>query len=465
MTKYVPHDPTPPQAAFLLLPHREAMYGGAAGGGKSDALLMGALQYVDVRGYKALLLRRTYSELAMPGALLARAEEWLRGTDADWAEREHTWHFPSGASLTFGHLQYDDDRFRYQSSEFQYIGFDELTTFTEAQYTFLFSRLRRLAVTEIPLRMRAGSNPGGPGHDWVKARFLPKFDEHTGELVRPRDEHTGEQRIFLPALLQENPYLDREEYAKSLMNLDPVTRERLLSGDWEAAESRGMFRREWARLTDSIPAPDVHFVRIVRYWDLASTPETGTNDPDWTAGALMGRHRNGTYYLMDMRRTRASALDVENLITETARLDGRRIPIYIEQEPGAAGKAMVEYYARRLAGWRVVGVRPKAPEGTTSGKPGRILSGKTARAAPLASQMEAGNVYVVNGPWVRAFYEELEAFPLGGHDDQVDAAAGAFEQVIPEHAATSTSALPPSERVVVKRGDLRLVGRKYVDKK
>jgi len=82
MTKYIPHTPFPQQAAFLLLPHREVLYGGAAGGGKSDALLMAALQYVDVPGYRALLLRRTFADLALPGALMDRAETWLAGTDA-----------------------------------------------------------------------------------------------------------------------------------------------------------------------------------------------------------------------------------------------------------------------------------------------------------------------------------------------------------------------------------------------
>ena len=104
---------------------------------------MGALAQVDVPGYAALLFRRTYSDLALPGALMDRAHDWLGGTAAVWNERKHTWSFPSGATLTFGYLETERDKYRYQSSEVQYIGFDELTEFAESQYLYLFSRLRR----------------------------------------------------------------------------------------------------------------------------------------------------------------------------------------------------------------------------------------------------------------------------------------------------------------------------------
>ena len=95
---------------------------------------MGALQFVDVPGYAAILFRRTYADLSLPGALMDRAKEWLAGTAARWSDKEKTWHFPSGATLTFGYLEHEDDKYRYQSSEFQFLGFDELTQFSEAQF-------------------------------------------------------------------------------------------------------------------------------------------------------------------------------------------------------------------------------------------------------------------------------------------------------------------------------------------
>lgn len=192
---WIPHDPTLKQAEFLLLSEREVLYGGSAGGGKSDALLMAALQFVDVPGYSALLLRRSYADLALPGALMDRAHQWLYGTSAVWNAAEKTWTFPSGATLTFGYLDRVNDKYRYQSSEFQFIGFDELTQFTEEEYTYLFSRLRRRADLPVPLRMRAASNPGGIGHDWVRRRFLL--------------EPGTSSRRFLPASLHDNPICSR----------------------------------------------------------------------------------------------------------------------------------------------------------------------------------------------------------------------------------------------------------------
>lgn len=229
--RWIPHTPTDKQAAFLALPVREALYGGAAGGGKSDALLMAALMYVDRPGYSALILRRTYADLALPGAIMDRAHDWLGGTGAHWNDTEKTYEFPSGATLTFGYLQTARDKFRYQGAEFQFIGFDELTQFEDSDYRYLFSRLRRLAEADIPIRMRAASNPGGLGHDWVYQRFFV-----TGRAFG---------RIFVPARLQDNPHLDQAEYAQSLAELDPITRQQLLDGLWVVDRSRRPFRREW----------------------------------------------------------------------------------------------------------------------------------------------------------------------------------------------------------------------------
>jgi hypothetical protein len=223
---YIPHQPTVPQHAYLWLTNLEAMYGGAAGGGKSDAMLMAALQYIDVPGYAALLLRKTYTELMLEGALLDRAMKWLGHTDAAWNGETRRFTFPSGATLTFGYLQNIKDRARYQSSEFQFIGFDELTAFEESDYRFMFSRLRKPDDFSVPLRMRAATNPGGRGHKWVHERFVQPFQ--LGDY-NPR-------RAFIPASLVDNPHINQRSYREALEMLEPDLARQLLEGDWDARE-------------------------------------------------------------------------------------------------------------------------------------------------------------------------------------------------------------------------------------
>lgn len=389
---WIPTDPTPKQAEFLLMQDREVLYGGAAGGGKSEGLLMAASQYLEVPGYAALLLRKSYSDLSLPGALMDRAAEWWGGTAARWEDKTKTWHFPSGATITFGYLEHERDKFRYKSAEFQFVGFDELTQFNESQYRYLFSRLRRLKYARVPIRMRAGTNPGDVGHDWVEARFV-----------------SGD-KPFLPAWIDDNPYLDRAEYVESLMELDPMTRAQLLAGDWTAREPGGVFRREWFEIVAEYPRD----AQLVRYWDLAATEPKKGRDPDWTVGLLMAKTKAGLYYVADVRRMRGSPLEVEGLVRQTALMDGVEVPVSIEQEPGASGKAVIDYYRRKVI-----------PEfRLTSSRPGQS---KRVRSGPISSHAEAGNVKMVKGSWNSAFLDELEIFDRGAHDDQVDALSGAFE--------------------------------------
>ncbi len=393
-TKYILHKPTPKQLAFLLLDTEEAFYGGAAGGGKSEALLMGALQYADTPSYAALLLRRTFKALTLPEALLDRARMWLLGSDAHWRGDSEIV-FPSGAKLVFGYLEADKDVEQYQSAAFQYIGFDELTQFTEYQYRYMHSRARRLTGVDIPIRIRGASNPGSVGHEWVKQRFII--------------EGKSQGRPFIPATLDDNSYLDRGTYIKSLNNLDPVTRQQLLNGDWTARAEGCKFKREWFEIIDSAPVD----CQKVRRWDMAGTEAKPGKDPDWTAGVLLGRSKQNVLYVIDMKHFRGSDLANEQLVKQTAELDGRAVKIRMEQEPGSSGLRVINDYQRRvLMGWDFQGI-PSTGD-------------KITRANPVASQAEAGNIKLVRGSWINTFLDELELFPMGAHDDQVDALSGAL---------------------------------------
>lgn len=238
-SKYIPHLPTGKQLAFLLLPHEEALFGGAAGGGKSDALLMAALQYVHIPNYSAIIFRKTYSDLKLPGALIDRSMLWLKNTDARWIPQEHCWLFPTGAKVAFGYLDSEMVKYRYQGAEFHLVAFDELTQFLEEDFEYLFSRLRRTVDFPVPLRMRSATNPGGRGHVWVKKRYQI---QKVGNIYRGTDPN----RPHIPAFLSDNPFLEQDEYQRQLEKLDPVTREQLLRGDW-GVSADGRFRKAWAK--------------------------------------------------------------------------------------------------------------------------------------------------------------------------------------------------------------------------
>lgn len=405
MTKYIPWQPTETQAAFLLLDCREALYGGAAGGGKSVALLMAALQYVDVPGYNALLLRRTFAALSKPGALIDLAHDWLQGTDATWNESLKTWTFPSSATLSFGYLDIEKDKYQYQGAAYQFIGWDELTQFTPTQYKYLFSRRRRtntMKASGVPMRTRAASNPGGEGHEWVKHRFFV--------------EGPAKRRVFIPAKLQDNPHLDVEEYRESLAELPLVERLQLENGDWETKEPGEWFQREWLGVIDADEVP-THGLTRVRYWDTASTkPHKGNRDPDYFCGVLLGECR-GTYYVMHVTRFRCGPAEAEAKVAAIAAEDGKGVDVWMAQEPGSMSEMALHSYGKdALKGYTFRGDRQTGD--------------KRQRAKPFAAAASRKVVKLVRGAWNTEYLDELEAFPRPGvHDDQVDASSGAYDKL------------------------------------
>lgn len=420
--KYVPWKPTPRQMAYLLVPHEEAFYGGAAGGGKSIALLMAALQYVDVPSYRALLLRRTFQDLSKPGALIDLAHTWLGPTDAKWNETVKRWKFPSGAELWFGYMDAERDKENYQGSEWHFVGYDELTQFTEPMYAYLFSRMRQSTRTTLPIRMRAAGNPGGIGHEWVKARFI---DEPTEEEMEGWDEFDYEEynsRIFIPSRIDNNPHLQQEEYKRKLRKLDPVTRAQLMNGDWDVEAVGNLFKHEFfdGRILPYMPH-DVKIVRKVRYWDLAASDISKLDDPgnpDFTASCLIALGDNGQFYVLEITQDRLSPQGVEKLVKSVAHRDGNRTWIRMEQEPGSSGKTVTDFYKRHvLQGFAFKEDRP--------------TGNKVERAAPVSALCEQGLVYIVHGAKTKKFINELVAFPLGSHDDMVDAFTGAMAVLSP----------------------------------
>ncbi len=185
-----------------------------------------------------------------------------------------------------------------------------------------------------------------------------------------------------------------------------------------APREGGMFKRHWF---DAVPAVPVGSVRV-RRWDLAATKEG-----DWTVGLLMARDREGLFYIEDVVRLRGTPADVERALVATAQQDAAirsNLRIGLSEDPGQAGKAQISYLTRKLAGYRVESERETGP--------------KDVRAAPFAAQAEAGNVKLVAAPWNEAFLAEVGLFPMGEHDDQIDAASGAFNMLLQPRSVRTT---------------------------
>jgi predicted phage terminase large subunit-like protein len=399
---FCPEEPSLTQKVFLRTNAIEALFGGAAGGGKSSALLMSALQYVDIPNYSAILFRRTYADLALPGALMDRFKSWMDEMDGiHWNANSYVATFPSGARISFGYLNNTNDYLRYKGSEFQFIGMDEVTEIRESDYRYMFSRLRRPAsgpLSQVPLRMRSASNPAP---NWVRQRFII--------------EGLSTGRIFVPSKLTDNPGIDADSYRQALQALDPIERRRLEEGDWWSTTLGTMFDRESVVIIDTEDVPVVSSAaRAVRFWDLAATEPSQSNpNPDWTVGTLM-LFDSGIAYILDVRRARVKNEKVEQFIAQTAYEDGHGVSIRMEQEPGSSGKALVDQYARYVVpGYDFQGIRSTGD--------------KVTRARPFAAATANGNVRIVRGPWLTDWLDELSSFPEAcDHDDQVDSAVGAF---------------------------------------
>ena len=244
-------EPNPgPQTSFLAATEQEVLYGGAAGGGKSYAMVADPVRYLGNPNARMLLVRRSTEELreliSVSKQLYPKAIPGIK-----FMERDKTWVAPSGATLWMSYLDRDDDVMRYQGQAFNWIGFDELTQWPSPYaWNYMRSRLRSTRASGLPLYMRATSNPGGPGHQWVKRTFIdpqtpnkpfPATDENGNVVTWPKGHsREGEslfKRKFIPATLFDNPYLsDDGLYEANLLSLPEHQRRQLLEGDWDINE-------------------------------------------------------------------------------------------------------------------------------------------------------------------------------------------------------------------------------------
>jgi hypothetical protein len=305
--------PQPKQEAFMRRPEYEALYGGSAGGGKSDSLVIEALRQVHIPHYKALILRKTFPQLA---ELIDKTLNYYPRAfpGARYNASSHTWTFPSGAKIIFGAMQHTQDKTKYQGQAYDFIAFDELTHFTLEEYEYLKSRNRPNGPgTRVYIRSTA--NPGGIGHGWVKERFItpaPPMTPIEEEVVwkTPDGEtHTGKQkRIFVnssvfdnPALLQNDP-----QYVQRLASMNEADRNALLYGDWDSFS--GQVFTEWrndpAHYADHEWTHVIEPFKIPDHWTIWCGLDWGYSRPysvNWIA-AEPGRHggQNRLYVIREL---------------------------------------------------------------------------------------------------------------------------------------------------------------------
>lgn len=380
--------PTPMQYSALSSPARNLLYGGAAGGGKTDYLLMAATLHCANPHGRALILRKTYPDLIRSGSILDRALQWWIGRPgihyrAD--QRRFTW--PSGYRLEFGHCDGPNDHLLYDGTEFTFIGIDESRQFPENQLQYFPLRLRTTMPDAPPLQYRLTSNPGGRSHYYLRDRYVASEDPDFA---------------FVPATLADNPHLDAE-YAQQFDELDEHTRRQMLHGDWDSEPSGGMFDLADFQYVNDAPSGGI----MVRSWDFAATAPKPGADPDYTVGVLV-HYEGGVYTVVDVARFRKNPAETEAEVRAVAQMDGPDTAVVIEEEGGSSGKAVSSHYTRNVLPDRAVyAVRP--------------TGSKAERARLLASAVRNDNFRLLRRSWTRDMVGEMIAFPSGVHDDQVDA--------------------------------------------
>ena len=379
--------------AQLRFRQSKALYRGFVGGIGSGKSFVGAFDLIRRAkpGRLYLVAAPTYPMLRdatlRSFLTLARDLFFLK----DFAKGEMIATLGNGAEVLF---RSTDDPERLRGPNLSGIWLDEASLMDQEVFEVLIGRLRE-----------AGED------GFLSATFTPKGRHHWSYTVfgehKPNTDlvhcHTSDNP-FLPAHFYSNV---RGQYTRHLAAQE-------LEGEFIDAPG-ALFKRDWFTVVEAVPAD----LRKLRAWDLAATDVKKADDPDWTAGVLLGKNADNVYYVLDVRHTQSSPRSVEALIRQTAEVDGKAVPIWMEQEPGASGVAVIDNYTRRiLSGWSFKGERSTGDKAT--------------RAQPFAAQAEAGNVRVLQAPWARAFLDEVEAFPLQGkgiHDDIVDAATLAFNKL------------------------------------
>lgn len=427
-----------PQYEFLNSRANIVIGGGGAGGGKTMALLLQPIRHLHRPRFSAVIFRRTYPQITNAGGLWDQSREIYRYLKGVPREGYHDWIFPSGAKIRFAHMQREEDRYSWDGSEIPLICFDQAESFTWIQISYMFSRNRSTCGVKPYIRMTCN-----PNYDCWLREFLDWWIDDDSGLAIPH--RSGKERYFvnihdeihwadtpikleeifgadcaprsvtfIPSSVYDNKILmdKNPNYLASLKALSRIDRERLLGCNWNTKESAGMFfQRSWFEIVPAAPAGV-----DIRYWDRAGTAaeDIKSKKASHTAGLLMTQASDGQWYIKGVDRFQGSPMEVMTRIKNVATQDGVQTDIWLEQDPGQAGKAEVQAQVRNLVGFNA--------------RVNAVHESKGIRAKPLSAQCEAGNVKLVAGNWVEKFLREAENFDGSKTcvSDQIDAASGAF---------------------------------------
>lgn len=444
--------PQPRQEEFLRSSADIAIIGGAAFGGKTYAMLMEPLRHMENKEFGAVIFRRTIAEITREGGLWDEAGKLYPALGAESNQQEHSYKFPSGAKVTFSHLQHEKDKESWKSAQVVLIEFDQLETFTESQFFYMFSR-NRSATSGIRPYIRATANPQ-PG--WL-AEFLKWWIDDDGWAIPERsgkirwmvresgqiywsdsredlqEQHpksTPKSVTFILSTIYDNQIGMKNDpgYIGNLQALDLVDRERLLGdrdrgGNWKIAPEAGkVFNRDWFKTIVEPHEVPIGGTVVLRRWDLAATEDKLA---DFTA-SCRGKIVDGKFYILDATADQIDPSSTDSKMLAYAGQDGKAVGIRWEEEGGASGKRDTYHIVTRiLAGYDARGIRSRGDKITV--------------AKPLAAQALAGNVVLVRGDWNERWLKHMHMQDGKDttHDDEMDAASNLYQDLLDEGSGWS----------------------------
>jgi predicted phage terminase large subunit-like protein len=381
-----------PQTALLSCPLPDVLFGGARGGGKTYALLGDFLQHATLygKGAKGIMFRRTYDEL---DEVKAQAQDIYPLIGAVWKESKSTWYFPNGAQLKLRYLKRDEDASHYQGHQYTWVGIDEAGNFPSPDP---IDKLRATLRSKlgVPTFMRLTANPGGPGHAWLKARYIDPAPPMTPHQCQT----SGIWRVFIPSRLADNAILSANDptYEQRIRGSGPAWLvQAWLMGDWNATPEGGIWKAAWFKRYGTAPAAGA----IVMSIDTAYKPKQ-VNDP---SVCTVWKITQTGYYLLEVWRDR---VDYPTLKHTVANIAAKWNPEAVLIEDKASGQSLIQ---ELRASTRIPCIAIE-PEGD-----------KVSRAVGVASTFEAGLVFLPKlAPWLLDYEIECTIFPLAPNDDQVD---------------------------------------------